>query len=58
MTPTKAELRDAIEKLLAMEVPAKATWMRMLLAELNRIHSHLIFLGTAALEIGAISMFW
>ncbi len=48
----------AIEKLLAMEVPAKATWMRMLLAELNRIHSHLIFLGTAALEIGAISMFW
>jgi NADH-quinone oxidoreductase subunit D len=48
----------AIEKLLALEVPAKATWMRMLLAELNRIHSHLIFLGTAALEIGAISMFW
>jgi NADH-quinone oxidoreductase subunit D len=48
----------AIEKLLAMEVPAKATWMRMLLGELNRIHSHLIFLGTAALEIGAISMFW
>jgi NADH-quinone oxidoreductase subunit D len=48
----------AIEKLLAMEIPAKATWMRMLLAELNRIHSHLIFLGTAALEIGAISMFW
>ena len=48
----------AIEKLLAMEVPAKATWMRMLLAELNRMHSHLIFLGTAALEIGAISMFW
>jgi NADH-quinone oxidoreductase subunit D len=48
----------AIEKLLAMEIPAKATWMRMLLAELNRIHSHLIFLGTSALEIGAISMFW
>ncbi|HMI99950.1 MAG TPA: NADH dehydrogenase (quinone) subunit D [Gaiellaceae bacterium] len=48
----------AIEKLLAMEIPEKATWMRMLLAELNRIHSHLIFLGTAALEIGAISMFW
>ena len=48
----------AIEKLLALEVPAKANWMRMLLAELNRIHSHLIFLGTAALEIGAISMFW
>jgi NADH-quinone oxidoreductase subunit D len=48
----------AIEKLLAMDVPAKATWMRMLLCELNRIHSHLIFLGTSALELGAISMFW
>jgi NADH-quinone oxidoreductase subunit D len=32
--------------------------MRMLLCELNRIHSHLIFLGTAALELGAVSMFW
>src|SRR5438874_12050413 len=48
----------AIEKLLAVEPPAKATWMRMLLCELNRIHSHLIWLGTAALEIGAISMLW
>jgi NADH-quinone oxidoreductase subunit D len=48
----------AIEKLLGIEVPAKATWMRMLLAELNRLHSHLIYLGTAALELGAISMFW
>jgi NADH-quinone oxidoreductase subunit D len=48
----------AIEKLLGLSVPAKATWMRMLLCELNRIHSHLVFLGTAALELGAISMFW
>jgi NADH-quinone oxidoreductase subunit D len=48
----------AIEKLLELEVPEKATWMRMLLCELNRIHSHLVFLGTAALELGAISMFW
>ena len=48
----------AVEKLLALEIPDKATWMRMLLAELNRIHSHLVFLGTAALELGAISMFW
>ena len=48
----------AIEKLLAMEVPQKATWMRTLLSELVRIHSHLIFLGTSALELGAISMFW
>jgi NADH-quinone oxidoreductase subunit D len=48
----------AIEKLLGIEVPRKATWMRMCLAELNRIHSHLVWLGTAALELGAISMFW
>jgi NADH-quinone oxidoreductase subunit D len=48
----------AIEKLLALEVPEKATWMRMLLCELNRIHSHLVYLGTGALELGAISMFW
>jgi NADH-quinone oxidoreductase subunit D len=48
----------AIEELLAMEIPPKAAWMRTLLCELNRIHSHLVFLGTAALELGAISMFW
>src|SRR6266436_5547100 len=36
----------------------KTTWMRTLLCELNRIHSHLVFLGTSALELGAISMFW
>ena len=48
----------AAEKLLGLEVPTKATWMRMLLCELNRIHSHLIFLGTSALELGAVSMFW
>jgi NADH-quinone oxidoreductase subunit D len=48
----------AIEKLLELEVPQKATWMRTLMCELNRIHSHLVFLGTGALELGAISMFW
>jgi NADH-quinone oxidoreductase subunit D len=48
----------AIEQLLDIEVPARATWMRMLLCELTRIHSHLVWLGTAALELGAISMFW
>jgi NADH-quinone oxidoreductase subunit D len=48
----------AIEKLLGIEVPPRATWMRMLLGELNRIHSHLVWLGTAGLELGAISMFW
>jgi NADH-quinone oxidoreductase subunit D len=48
----------AIEKLLGLEVPEKATWMRMLLCELNRIHSHLVWLGTSGLELGVISMFW
>jgi len=48
----------AIEKLLGIEVPRRATWARMCLAELNRIHSHLVWLGTSALEVGAISMFW
>jgi NADH-quinone oxidoreductase subunit D len=48
----------AVEKLLGIEVPAKATWMRTLLLELNRIHSHLIWLGTGALEIGAIGLLW
>jgi NADH-quinone oxidoreductase subunit D len=48
----------AIEKLLGLPVPPKATWMRMLLCELNRIQSHLVWLATAALELGVISMFW
>ncbi|HEY2353428.1 MAG TPA: NADH dehydrogenase (quinone) subunit D [Gaiellaceae bacterium] len=49
---------SAVEQLLELEVPTKAKWMRMLLCELNRIHSHLVYLGTSALELGAISMFW
>src|SRR5438874_9682497 len=48
----------AIEQLLELEVPPRATWMRMLLCELTRIHSHLVWLGTSALDLGAISMFW
>jgi NADH-quinone oxidoreductase subunit D len=48
----------AIEKLLGLETPPKAVWMRTLLCELNRIHSHLVWLGTSGLELGAISMFW
>jgi NADH-quinone oxidoreductase subunit D len=48
----------AIEKLLGVEPPPKATWMRTLLSELSRIHSHLIWLGTGALELGAISLLW
>ncbi len=48
----------AVEELLELEIPRKAVWARMALAELNRIHSHLVWLGTSALEIGAISLFW
>src|SRR6185437_692755 len=48
----------AVEKLLDVETPPKATWMRTCLCELNRLHSHLIWLGTSALELGAISLFW
>ena len=48
----------AVEELLGLEIPRKAVWARMALAELNRIHSHLVWLGTSALEIGAISLFW
>jgi NADH-quinone oxidoreductase subunit D len=48
----------AVEKLLELETPEKARWMRTLLCELNRMHSHLVYLGTAALELGAISVFW
>jgi NADH-quinone oxidoreductase subunit D len=48
----------AVEDLLDLEIPRKAVWARMALAELNRIHSHLVWLGTSALEIGAISLFW
>jgi NADH-quinone oxidoreductase subunit D len=48
----------AVEKLLELETPEKAVWMRTLLCELSRIHSHLVYLGTSALELGAISMFW
>jgi NADH-quinone oxidoreductase subunit D len=47
----------AIEKLLGIEVPPKATWVRMALAELNRLHSHLVWMGTMGLELGVQSMY-
>jgi NADH-quinone oxidoreductase subunit D len=47
----------AVEKLLGLEIPPKAQWMRVLLAELTRINSHLVWLGTQALDIGAMSVF-
>jgi NADH-quinone oxidoreductase subunit D len=45
----------AVEQMLGMEVPPRATWLRTLLAELNRVLSHLMFLGGFALEVGAAS---
>ena len=40
-----------------LEIPAKAQWMRVLLAELSRLNSHLIWLGTHAMDIGALTVF-
>ena len=48
----------ATEKLLELEIPPRAEYLRILHMELNRIHSHLVGLGTTALDLGAISMFW
>ena len=47
----------AVEKLLALEVPPRAQWMRVLLTELTRLNNHLVWLGTCALELGAMSVF-
>jgi NADH-quinone oxidoreductase subunit D len=48
----------SVEKILALEVPKRAQYLRVIHMELNRIQSHLVWLGTTALDLGAISMFW
>jgi NADH-quinone oxidoreductase subunit D len=48
----------AVERLLDVEVPDRAQWLRVLHLELNRISSHLFWIATAALDIGAITMLW
>jgi len=46
----------ATEKLLGIEVPERATWIRMMMCELNRMASHLLFLGTNGMDLGAVGM--
>jgi NADH-quinone oxidoreductase subunit D len=48
----------AVEDLLEVEVPERAQYLRVIHLELTRIMSHMVWLGTSALDLGAISMFW
>jgi NADH-quinone oxidoreductase subunit D len=47
-----------VERLLELEIPPRAKYLRVLHMELNRLHSHLVWLGTSALDLGAMSMFF
>jgi NADH-quinone oxidoreductase subunit D len=47
----------AVEKLLQLEIPDRAQWLRVLLNELTRLNSHLVWLGTHAMDIGALTVF-
>jgi NADH-quinone oxidoreductase subunit D len=47
-----------VERLLQLEIPPRAEYLRVIHLELNRIHSHLVWLGTGALDLGAMSMFF
>ncbi|MCB0830786.1 MAG: NADH-quinone oxidoreductase subunit D, partial [Solirubrobacterales bacterium] len=48
----------AVEQLIGLEVPRRAQWLRVLHMELNRIHSHLVWLGTSALDLGAMGVYF
>jgi NADH-quinone oxidoreductase subunit D len=45
----------AVERMMGLEVPPRAVWIRTLLAELNRVLNHMMFLGSYPLELGAIT---
>jgi len=45
-----------VERLLDIEVPERAVWIRMLMTEMNRISSHLLFVATNGMDLGAVSM--
>jgi NADH-quinone oxidoreductase subunit D len=47
----------AVEKLLGLEIPPRAQWLRVLVNELVRLNSHLVWLGTHAMDIGALTVF-
>jgi NADH-quinone oxidoreductase subunit D len=47
-----------VEKLLQIEIPERAQWMRVMMTEFSRLNSHLVWLGTHALDIGAMSIFF
>jgi len=48
----------AVERLLKLEIPPHAQWMRVMLCELSRVSSHLTWLGTHALDLGAMSVYF
>ena len=57
-SPLFSELAFSLstEQLLGIEVPPRAVWIRMLMSELNRLSSHLLFMATNGMDLGAVSM--